>query len=232
MLEVRDMHAYYGSAHILAGVSLHIEKGEIVALVGRNGAGKTTTLKSIMGIVVPKKGSVRYKGREITGLKTFHIARMGIAYVPEDRRVYADFTVRENLEVAFRESGGKTGWGYSEVFALFPALKMLRGRLGHQLSGGEAQMLTIARALVTNPELLLLDEASEGLAPLVVASLTEAIGEMRDQGLSILVSEQNSRFAAKVADRIYILDSAKVVFEGSCAEFAQDEEMARRYLLV
>ena len=157
---------------------------------------------------------------------------MGIAYVPEDRRIYPDFTVKENLEVALCQSRGQTGWSHSKVFTLFPALEKIQGRLGHQLSGGEAQMLTIARGLLTNPELLLLDEASEGLAPLVVANLFEAIKEMRSQGLSILMSEQNSRFASKIADKVYILDSTKVVFEGTCAEFVQDEQMARRYLLV
>jgi len=232
MLEIRDIHTYYDSSYILRGVSLEVKKQEIVALLGRNGAGKSTTLKSIMGIVVPRKGIVKYNGQEIRGLKPFKIARMGIGYVPEDRRTYADFTVRENLQVVYREPEGRNRWNYDEVFSLFPELKDIQKRVGHQLSGGLNQMLTIARTLVTNPEVLLLDEPSEGLAPLVAKRLGEAIVAMKDQGLSILLSEQNSRFAAKVANRVYILDEGKIVFQGTREDFVQNDELARRYLLV
>jgi branched-chain amino acid transport system ATP-binding protein len=233
VLEAQDIHTYYDSSYILRGVSLQVKTGEIVALLGRNGAGKTTTLKSIMGILVPRKGSLIYKGQEIKGLRPFQIARKGIGYVPEDRRIYPDFTVRENLEVVSRHLRRETRWKSSEeIFTLFPELREIEARLGYQLSGGESQMLTIARTLLTNPEVLLLDEPSEGLAPLVVARLLDAIKVLKTQGLGILLSEQNSRFAAKVADRVYILDEGKILFEGTCREFVQSEEVAQKYLLV
>jgi branched-chain amino acid transport system ATP-binding protein len=232
MLEIKNIHTYYDSSYILRGVSVEVKKEEIVALLGRNGAGKSTTLKSVMGIVVPKEGIVKYNGQEISGSKPFKIARLGIGYVPEDRRTYADFTVRENLQVVYREPEGRTKWGIDEVFSLFPELKDIQKRLGHQLSGGLNQMLTIARTLVTNPNVLLLDEPSEGLAPLVVKRLAEAIMTMRDEGLSILLSEQNSRFATKVANRVYILDEGKIVFAGTREDFVNDDELAQKYLLV
>jgi branched-chain amino acid transport system ATP-binding protein len=232
MLVVDDIHTYYDTSYVLRGVSLRLSAGETVALLGRNGAGKTTTLKSIMGIVPPRKGSIMYKGQEIKGLKPYRIARLGIGYVPEDRRIYADFTVKENLEVVFRDRRGGSRWTLDKVFALFPELVRLKERMGYQLSGGEAQMLTLGRTLLTNPDILLLDEPSEGLAPIVVRRLTEAMKELKNQGESILVSEQNSRFAIRVADRVCILNQGQVVFDGSCRDFLQDEELARKHLLI
>jgi branched-chain amino acid transport system ATP-binding protein len=232
MLEVQEIHTYYGSSYVLQGVSLMVGLGEIVCILGRNGAGKTTTLKSIMGILTPRRGSVKYNGREIKGLRPFKIARMGIEYVPEDKRIYPDFTVRENLEVVPRNLQREAQWGFNEVFTLFPQLKMIQKRLGGQLSGGEKQMLTIARALVGNPELLLLDEPCEGLAPMVVASLLEAVKKIRSQGVTVLLTEQNVHFCIKLSDRVYILDEGKVVFEGTSKDFLQHEDLAKKYLLV
>ena len=233
MLEIKDIHTYYDSSYILRGVSLEVQAPEIVALLGRNGAGKTTTLKSIMGILVPRKGSVTYKGEQIKGLRPFQIARKGIGYVPEDRRIYPDFTVRENLEVVSRHLRRETRWKSIEaVFDLFPELRGLEARLGYQLSGGESQIVTICRTLLTNPEVLLLDEPSEGLAPLIIIRLLDAIKALKTQRLSILLSEQNSRFVTKVADRVYILDEGKIVFQGTCKDFVESEEAAQKYLLV
>jgi branched-chain amino acid transport system ATP-binding protein len=232
MLTVSDIHTYYDTSYVLMGVSLLVSEGETVALLGRNGAGKTTTLKSIMGIVPPRSGRIVYKGKEITGLKPYRIARLGIGYVPEDRRIYPDFTVKENLEVVFRNLRGNTKWTIGKVSELFPELVRLQRRMGYQLSGGEAQMLTIGRTLLTNPDILLLDEPSEGLAPIVVNRLRDAVKELKTKGESILISEQNSRFAIKVADRVCLLNQGQVVFEGSCEAFLEDIELARKYLLV
>jgi branched-chain amino acid transport system ATP-binding protein len=231
MLTVSDIHTYYDTSYVLMGVSLLVSEAETVALLGRNGAGKTTTLKSIMGIVPPRRGSVTYKGHELIGLKPYRIARLGIGYVPEDRRIYADFTVKENLEVVFRNIRGDAKWSVDKVFDLFPELTRIQRRMGYQLSGGEAQMLTIGRTLLTNPHILLLDEPSEGLAPIVVSRLMEAIRKLKNNGESILISEQNSRFAINVADRVCLLNQGQVVFEGSCTAFLEDSELARRHLL-
>ena len=230
MLTVNDIHTYYDTSYILMGVSFHVSAGETVALLGRNGAGKTTTQKSIMGIVPPKSGSIIYKGKEIAGLKPYRIARMGIGFVPEDRRIYPDFTVKENLEVVLGKRATK--WNIIKIFELFPELTRLEGRMGYQLSGGEAQMLTIGRTLLTNPDILLLDEPSEGLAPLVVNRLSDVIRKLKSQRESILMSEQNSRFAMKVADRVCLLDQGKVVFDGTCEAFMEDTDLTEKHLLI
>jgi branched-chain amino acid transport system ATP-binding protein len=232
MLEVKNIHTYYGSSYILQGVSLTVSKEEVVCLLGRNGAGKSTTLKSIMGIVSPREGMVLFKGEEIRGLKPFQIAWKGVGYVPEDRRIYPDFSVRENLEIVPHRTEGGMQWGLKESFALFPKLKQIEKRLGKQLSGGEQQMLTIARTLMGNPELVLLDEPSQGLAPIMVNTLIEAIKKMIGLGITLLMSEQNIHLAMKVASRVYILDNGKIVFESTIRDFIQNEEIAKRYLLV
>ncbi len=232
MLEVEGIHTYYGSSYILRGVSLRVRKGEVVCLLGRNGAGKTTTLKSIMGIVPPRDGMISFKGARIAGLKPFQIARKGLGYIPEDRRIFPDFSVRENLTVVPSRPGSGVRWGLEESYDLFPKLKLLEKRLGKQLSGGEQQMLTIARTLMGSPELVLLDEPTQGLAPIMVNALITAIGKLRALGITILMSEQNISLAVKTADRVCILDNGKVVFEGPAKDFVQNEEITQRYLLV
>lgn len=232
MLQVDDIHTYYGSSHILQGISLAVEEGQTVALLGRNGAGKTTTLKTIMGILSPRKGSIQYRGVPINGMKPFEIARLGLGLVPEDRRIYPDFSVLENLEIARRSNVERKRWNTIRVFQLFPKLEEIRDRKGHQLSGGEQQMLAIARALMGNPQCLLLDEPSEGLAPLIVTALVEAVNEIKTEGISILVSEQNSQFCAKVTDKAYIIDNGKVAFEGAMRALMESEEKMRRHLVL
>lgn len=231
MLKVFDIHTYYGSSHILEGISLEVREGETVCLLGRNGAGKTTTMKSIMGIVRPAKGTIRFKDDEIRGKEPYEIARLGIGYVPEDRRIFPQFTVEENLRIAARKRMGR-GWDMQKIFELFPHLERMKGRLGCQLSGGEQQVLTIARTLMGNPDLLLLDEPSEGLAPLVVMALRDAVNEIKNQGLSILLSEQNVRFSMKVSDRAYIIDDGRIIFQGTFEDLLASEENLRRYLVI
>ncbi|UCF92304.1 MAG: ABC transporter ATP-binding protein [Desulfobacterales bacterium] len=233
LLEVENIHTAYGLSRVLFGVSIKINAGEVVALLGRNGVGKTTTLRSIMGLNPPHIGSIKWRGREIVGLPPYEIARRGIAFVPEDRRIFSDLTVWENLDVAIKSSGAKgPDWTLERVFALFPALEPIRGRRGGYLSGGEQQMLTIARALMGNPQLLLLDEPSEGLAPIVVQQLGEQISRLKQEGMTILLSEQNSEFSLSLSDKVYILEKGEVRFEGSVDEFIQDEETYRSYLTV
>jgi len=232
VLEVETVHTYYGSSYILQGVSLTVKKEEVVCLLGRNGSGKTTTLKTIMGIAPSRKGAISFKGEEISRLKPFQIARKGVGYVPEDRRIYPDFTVRENLEVVPRRRDGGLPWGLKESYDLFPKLKLIERRLGKQLSGVEQQMLSIARTLMGGPELILLDEPSQGLAPIMVNTLIDAIRKLRNRGVTILMSEQNIHAAIKVANRVYLLDNGKVVFESAVSDFVQNENIARRYLLV
>jgi len=231
MLKVANIHSYYGSSHILEGISLEVIEGETVCLLGRNGAGKTTTMKSIMGIVHPARGKVEFQEKEITGKEPHEIARLGIGYVPEDRRIFPQFNVEENLRIGSRKRGGD-GWNRNKVFQLFPHLSKIKGRLGSQLSGGEQQMLTIARTLMGNPQLLLLDEPSEGLAPLIVLALREAVNEIKRQGLSILLSEQNVRFSRKVSDRAYVIDGGRIMFQGTIAGLLESEQEVRRYLVL
>jgi branched-chain amino acid transport system ATP-binding protein len=232
MLEVEDIHAYYGSSYIIRGVSLRVEKDEVACLLGRNGAGKTTTIKSLMGILPLRKGSVKYNGQQLRGLRPFQIARIGVGYVPEDRRIYPDFTVRENLEIVPHRLGGKAKLTLEEIFDFFPDLKKLEQRFGYQLSGGELQMLAIARALIGNPELMLLDEPTEGLAPLVVSALLESIEKLRKKGRSVLLAEQNARAAIKVSNKVYILSEGIIAFEGMSNEFLENPDLVKKHLLV
>lgn len=233
MLDVTDLDAYYGLSHILFGVSLRAAQGEVVALLGRNGAGKSTTLKAIMGLVPPEGGRVIFRGEDLAGKPPHVICRKGIGYVPEDRRIFPDLTVRENLEVGRRvEGNGERCWTAERAFELFPALKDLARRRGDSLSGGEQQMLAIARTLMGNPALLLLDEPSEGLAPLVVRTMAEHILRLKQAGITILLSEQNLHFATRVSDRAYILEKGRIQYEGGMAELATDEAVRRRHLMV
>ena len=231
-LEVSDIHTAYGLSQILFGVSLVVETGECVALLGRNGVGKTTTLRSIMGLTAPHRGSVRYNGVDITGRPAYQVAKLGLGFVPEERRIFPDLTVRQNLEVARKAPATPHGreWTVEQVFETFPALAALSGRKGGFLSGGEQQMLTIGRTLMGNPDLLLLDEPSEGLAPLIVRDLGRQIGRLREQGLTILLCEQNAKFATKFSDRAYILEKGHVRFSGSIAALHENEDVRRQYL--
>jgi branched-chain amino acid transport system ATP-binding protein len=224
ILEVKDIYTSYGLSQILFGVSLQVAGGEVISLLGRNGVGKTTTLRSVMGLTPPRSGSILWKDRNIAGKAPHQIAKMGIGFVPEDRRVFADLTVWENLDVAIKLSPGKkTPWNLERVFDLFPALKPIQTRRGGFLSGGEQQMLTIARTLMGNPLLLLLDEPSEGLAPIVVQQLGEQIKKLRQEGMTILLCEQNAKFSLDLCDRLYILEKGQVRYSGSAADFHRDE---------
>jgi len=229
MLELTDVHAVYGRSHVLHGVSLRAGEGEVVSLLGRNGAGKSTTLKAIVGVVEVTAGEIRFEGRSLRGVPTHRVARLGIGLVPEDRRIFADLSVLENLMVGARADGGVT---VDRVFGLFPRLAGLARQRGGSLSGGEQQMLTIARTLMTAPRLLLLDEPSEGLAPVVVAALADTVAALRRQGLSILMAEQNVKFARRLADRAYIIEKGQIRFEGTMAALDADEALRRAYLSV
>jgi branched-chain amino acid transport system ATP-binding protein len=224
-LSVKNIHASYGSSRALFGVSLQISEGECVCLLGRNGVGKSTTMRAIMGLNPPTQGQVIWKGRDIAGLSTFRIAREGIGFVPEDRRVFAELSVRENLEVASQAAGRPGRWNVEAVFALFPKLRELSDRQSGFLSGGEQQMLTIGRTLMTNPQLLLLDEPSEGLAPLVVENLLEQVGALKREGLTILLAEQGIDFSLQLADRVYVLEKGEVRFSGRAAELRDNARL-------
>ncbi|MBN9499158.1 MAG: ABC transporter ATP-binding protein [Alphaproteobacteria bacterium] len=233
MLRVEGLHTYYGRAHILADVSLDVAKGEIVVLLGRNGAGKSTTLKSIMGLVPVAQGSIRFLDREIAGLPPHEIARMGLGYVPEDRRVFADLTVMENLEVGRQPPRDDApAWTPEKLFAIFPNLAEMRNRPGGRMSGGEQQMLTIARTLMGNPRAILLDEPSEGLAPVIVEQMARTIQALKAEGLTVVLSEQNLHFATMVADRAYIVEKGRIRYSGTMAALAADEAIRLQYLSV
>jgi branched-chain amino acid transport system ATP-binding protein len=233
ILEINDIQSYYGTSHILQGVSMKIGQGESVCLLGRNGAGKSTTIKSIIGLVEPRRGSILFKGQEIVGKQPYQIARMGMGYVPEDRRIYPNLTVRENLEVATKPGlTGQAPWTVERVFCTFPKLRQMEGRKGQQMSGGEQQMLTIARTLMGNPEVLLLDEPSEGLAPLIVEALGECIKNIIAQGMTVLIAEQSSVFALKLVHRAYLIDKGKIIWAATVDEIAANEEMKIRYLSI
>jgi branched-chain amino acid transport system ATP-binding protein len=231
MLEVREIHTYYGLSHILFGVSFNVQKGEIVCLLGRNGAGKSTVMKSIMGLTPPKKGEVIFKSENVTKMKPYLLARKGMGFVPDDRRVFADLTVGENLEISERNQS-PSGWTKERVYEFFPPLKHIGSRQAGFLSGGEQQMLTIGRALMTNPEFLLLDEPTEGLAPIIVSMLEEQILRLKLEGLTVLLAEQNQRVALNLSDRGYIIDNGTIRFHGSIEELRANEEMRKKYLLV
>ncbi len=233
ILEAASINTYYGQSHILRDVSLAVDRGEVVCLLGRNGVGKTTTLRSIMGLTPPRSGSIRLMEEEIAGLPPHQVARKGVGYVPDDRRIFSDLTTDENLELAGRAGGWRNGvWTREKVLDLLPALRGLRSRLGRYLSGGEQKMLSIGRALMTNPSLLLLDEPSEGLSPLVVRSLIEIIRTIRAEGVTILMADQNLKFSRLVADRAYILEKGTVQHAGTLDEIYGDEAIVRRYLAV
>jgi branched-chain amino acid transport system ATP-binding protein len=232
MLAVEEIHTFYGLSHILFGISLRVEPQEVVCLLGRNGAGKTTTMKSVIGIIPPRKGVIRYKGEEIVGIKPYLLARRGISYVPDDRRIFADLTVGENIEIAEKKGQGGEQWHKERVYELFPNLKNIESRRGGFLSGGEQKMLAIARALMGNPELLLLDEPFEGLAPALVRLLEEQIKKLKEAGLTVLLAEQNVRSSLKLSDRGYIIDDGHIRYHGTIEELKENEEVRKKYLLV
>jgi branched-chain amino acid transport system ATP-binding protein len=223
-LEAEDLHTYYGKSHILQGVSLEVHEGEIVTLLGRNGAGKTTTLRSLVGLTPPRQGVVRLFGEVVSGLPPYRIAAMGVGYVPEGRKIFPSLTVEENLKVPLERPGP---WTIPRIYQLFPRLEQRKGNKGRQLSGGEQEMLAISRALLLNPRLLMLDEPSQGLAPLIVQDVFKVVASMRETGMSVLLVEQNVRAAVAIADRAYVLDDGHVVYSGSAAEFGADEERVR-----
>lgn len=231
MLEVEGIHTFYGLSHILFGVSLRVERGEVVCLLGRNGAGKTTTMKSVIGLTPPARGTIKFKGKEITGLEPYLVARQGLGYIPDDRRIFPDLTVGENLEIALRQPPTGEGWNKERVYEIFPPLKSIETRKGGCLSGGEQKMLAIARALMGNPDFILLDEPFEGLAPLLIQSFAEQIKILRRAGLTILIAEQNVKYTLKISDRGYIIDNGRIRYQGSITELSENEEVRKKYLL-
>ena len=233
MLQVEALNTHYGRAHILQGMSLQMGTGEVRVLLGRNGAGKSTTMKSIIGLVRPTSGRITFDGRDIAGEEPHRIARLGLGYVPEDRRVFADLTVMENLEVGKQPArGGMRPWTAERLFELFPNLGRMRDRPGGRMSGGEQQMLTIARTLMGNPRLVLLDEPSEGLAPVIVEQMANAILALKGEGLTILLAEQNLHFAGGVADSATVVEKGRVVWSGTMAALRADEAARTQYLAV
>jgi branched-chain amino acid transport system ATP-binding protein len=232
VLEVEGLRAGYGPAEILFGVSLSLARGEVAALMGRNGAGKSTTLKAIMGLVPPRAGRVRFAGREIAGLAAFRIARLGLGYVPEDRRIFTDLTVAENLEVGRRPAEGRDAWTPERLFEVFPNLASMRNRRAAAMSGGEQQMLAIARTLMGNPEAVLLDEPSEGLAPVILELMADAVLRMKREGIAVLLSEQNFYFAAAVADRAYVIERGEIRYDGSMAALDADPALRAQHLTI
>jgi branched-chain amino acid transport system ATP-binding protein len=234
ILEVERIHTYYGTSHILFGVSLAVAGGEVACLLGRNGAGKTTTLRSIMGLTPARSGSVRFRGEELRGRPSYYVAQKGLGYVPDNRLIFPDLTVRENLEVAVKTPKDFRGraWTAEGVYELFPPLAKLDKRLGGYLSGGEQQMLTVGRTLMGNPELILMDEPVEGLAPLIVKYLGEQIRKLKEIGQTILFAEQNVKFANSVAERAYVIDRGRIRYQGTIAELSASEEIKKKYLMI
>ena len=231
MLTVRSLAAGYGRARVLEDISLEVLTGEVVVLMGRNGAGKSTTLKAIMGLVEASAGEILVDGSRVNGRDPFEIARMGVGYVPEERRIFTDLTVAENLEVGRQKPReGAPSWSYEVLFKLFPNLRSMTGRPGGRMSGGEQQMLTIARTLMGNPKLLLLDEPSEGLAPVIVEQMAHAIRELKRRGLTVLLSEQNLAFATAVGDRAYVVEKGRTRYTGTMAELLANDSVRSRYL--
>lgn len=231
ILELKDIHTYYGTSHILFGISMYIEEGEAVCLLGRNGAGKTTTLKSIIGLTPPKNGKIKFQGNEIAGKPPYYIARHGVGFVPDDRRVFPDLTVRQNILLAKRERGGNI-WNLDRIYSLFPKLKDLDSSMGGHLSGGEQQMLTIARTLMTNPSLLLLDEPGEGLAPLVVKAMGEQLMEIKKLGVTMLICEHNVGLAMSLSDRAYIMEKGTICYQGTISDLKANEDIRKKCLMV
>src|SRR6266568_9036735 len=223
-LTAEGLHTYYGKSHILRGVGLEVAEGKITALLGRNGAGKTTTLRSLMGLTPAREGRVTVFGRDTTRWPTFRIAAAGVGYVPEGRRIFSNLSVEENLKVPLERAGP---WTIGRIYELFPRLAERKTNRGSQLSGGEQEMLSIARALLLNPKLLILDEPSQGLAPLVVHEVFRIVSHMRDEGISVLLVEQNARMSLEIADHAYVLDDGRIVYDGSAHELAVDEVRVR-----
>jgi branched-chain amino acid transport system ATP-binding protein len=235
LLSVSGLNAFYGAAHILFDLALDVRAGEVVALMGRNGAGKSTTLKSIMGLIERKTGAISFAGKDISPARPHEIARLGLGYVPEDRRIFTDLTVGENLEVgrqAGRVDGGGATWTPERLFQLFPNLAEARHRLGGRLSGGEQQMLTVARTLMGNPRLILLDEPSEGVAPIIVDAMADMMVALKATGVAIVLSEQNLPFAELVSDRAYVIEKGEMRFSGTMRDLSANEELRRAYLEV
>jgi branched-chain amino acid transport system ATP-binding protein len=231
MLDLENVNAYYGESHILHGVSLAVNEGEVVCLLGRNGAGKTTTILTIMGYLKPRPGRIRYRGRDIAALPPYAVARLGFGFVPQERGIFPSLTVRENLTVFARGTAGGR-WTLERILELFPSLRARERNLGFQLSGGEQQMLSIARALMLNPSLLLLDEPSEGLAPMIVQDIVEVLRNLKREGLAILLVEQNLRTALAVADRHHVMNKGEICFTGSSGELEGNDFVLRNYLSV
>ncbi len=231
ILEINDIHTYYGTSHILFGISMEIKEGEAVCLLGRNGAGKTTTLKSIIGLTPPQKGSLLFQGKELVGKPPYKVAQMGVGFVPDDRRIFPDLTVRQNILIGKREREGGL-WNLERIFSLFPVLERLASHLGGHLSGGEQQMLTIARTLMTNPSLLLLDEPGEGLAPIVVRSMGEQLMEIKKSGVTMLICEHNVGLAMALSDRAYVMDKGTIRYHGTIEELKTNEDVRKKYLMV
>lgn len=236
MLEVRDIHSYYGGSHILHGVSMDLTEGELVCLLGRNGVGKSTTLKSIMEIVQPKQGSIRFNNQELIGKAPYQIARLGIGYVPEDRRIFHSLTVHENLLMGikngYKENDGENAWSIEKIYDLFPNLGARRNNKGAHLSGGEQQMLTVSRTLMGNPRVILVDEPTEGLAPLIAKEVLDMIATVREYGVAVLMVEQNFKLAVEAADRFYIMTKGQIVFAGDREALLAADDVRKKYLEV
>ncbi len=236
MLEVRDIHTYYGKSHILQGVSMALQEGEMVCLLGRNGVGKSTTLKSIMGMLQPRAGSILFEGREIISLQPYQVARLGVGIVPEERRIFGSLSVEENLLIGKKNAAGAVNgpetWSLERVYELFPRLYERRHNKGRHLSGGEQQMLTVARTLMGNPKLILVDEPTEGLAPLIVQDVLNMLAKVRRSGVTVLMVEQNFKAAIKVADRFYVMGKGQIVFEGNLEALLAADEVRKTYLEV
>jgi branched-chain amino acid transport system ATP-binding protein len=231
MLELENVNAYYGASHILHGVSLAVREGEVACLLGRNGAGKTTTILTVMGYLHPRPGRIRYDGRDIAALPPYLVARLGFGFVPQERGIFPSLTVRENL-TTFARNGGGGYWTLPRIFELFPQLQSRERNLGFELSGGEQQMLSIARALMLNPKVLLLDEPSEGLAPMIVQEIVKVLARLKQEGLAILLVEQNLPTAFTVGDRHHVMNKGEICFTGSSAELERDNAVLRNYLSV
>jgi branched-chain amino acid transport system ATP-binding protein len=238
MLNVESLSAWYGAARILYDLSFTVGRGEVVALMGRNGAGKSTTMKALMGLIAQRQGIVHFNGEDISKLRPFEIARLGLGFTPEDRRIFSDLTVLENLDIGrqpprrFPDGAPAPFWTAEKLFTLFPNLAEMPNRPGGRMSGGEQQMLTVARTLMGNPLLVLLDEPSEGVAPLIVEQMANTIIELKKEGLSILLSEQNIQFAQLVSDRVYVLEKGQIQWQGAMAELSDNQEIQRAYLTV
>ena len=236
LIDVKKIHTYYGKSHILHGVSMQLQKGELACLLGRNGVGKTTTLKSIMGLAPPAEGSILFNGQELVGKEPYEIARLGVGIVPEERRIFGSLSVHENLLMGIKPGKTKSsieeGWTVDKIYELFPKLKERQNNKGKHLSGGEQQMLTVARTLMGNPELILVDEPTEGLAPLIAKDVLNTLSMVRDSGVTVLMVEQNFNAAIKIADRFYIMSKGQIVFEGDEPALMSAEDVRRNYLEV